>query len=126
MAKKNRAKKKKELSKSRLPSEAAAKEGLHPDIKKSVLAIAFLGLAVIFVLASFGNAGPAGSLLYLIFDRLFGIGYSLLPLTSLALAGVFLFSEERRFYGVTLLGAAFFVAAGVGPLDGLRAESGRG
>ncbi|KKW47755.1 MAG: cell division FtsK/SpoIIIE [Parcubacteria group bacterium GW2011_GWA1_60_11] len=122
MAKKNRSKKKKELSKSRLPSEAAAKEGLHPDIKKSVLAIAFLGLAVIFVLASFGNAGPAGSLLYLIFDRLFGIGYYLLPLTSLALAGVFLFSEERRFYGVTLLGAAFFVAAGLGLIDVIGPE----
>jgi len=119
MAKRNRSKNKKDErhGTERREPEHPREPRLHPDIKKSVLAIVFLGLAAIFALASFGNAGPAGSLLYLIFDRLFGVGYYLLPLTSLALAGIFLFSEERRFYGVTLLGAAFFVAAGLGLID---------
>ncbi|MBI2036882.1 MAG: hypothetical protein HYT14_00800 [Candidatus Liptonbacteria bacterium] len=124
MAKRNRSKSKKDERRSteRREPERPREPRLHPDIKKSVLAIAFLGLATVFVLASFGNAGPAGSLLYLIFDRLFGVGYHLLPLTSLALAGIFLFSEERRFYGVTLLGAAFFVATGLGLIDVIGPE----
>ncbi|MDP3947960.1 MAG: DNA translocase FtsK [bacterium] len=126
MAKKNRSKNKKDERRSteRRESEHPREPRLHPDIKKSVLAIVFLGLTVIFMLASFGNAGPAGSLLYLVFERLFGVGYYLLPLVSLVLAGIFLFSEEQRFYGVTLLGATLFVTAGLGLIDVVAPEKG--
>ncbi len=90
---------------------------LHPETKKSILAIVFLGIAAILILASFKSAGPFGNFLYLFFEKLFGWGYYLLPLIFLVLSGVFLASERQRIYKITFLGAILFVLAGLGLID---------
>jgi len=90
---------------------------LHPETKKSILAIVFLGIATILILASFKSAGPFGNFLYLFFEKLFGWGYYLLPLIFLVLSGVFLASERQRIYKITFLGAMLFVLAGLGLID---------
>lgn len=90
---------------------------LHPDTKKSVWAIVFLGIAVVFILASFHNAGPVGNFIYKIFEKLFGWGYYLLPAIFILIAIVFLASERRRIYQITFIGAILFVLSGLGVID---------
>ena len=90
---------------------------LHPETKKSIWAIAFLGIAVILFLASFQNAGPFGEFLYKIFSNLFGLGYYLLPLIFLVMSGVFFTSERRKIYGITFVGAILFVLSSLGLID---------
>ncbi len=97
---------------------------LHPETKKSVWAVIFLGVAVILFLAKFQNAGPVGGFFYYFFERLFGVGYYLFPLTLLIMAGVFLTSERRRIYQATFFGAALFVLAGLGLIDIVFPEKG--
>src|SRR3989344_6256528 len=74
---------------------------LHPETKHSVWALIFLGIAVLFILAGFQNAGPFGNFLYRFFDKVFGWGYYLLPLIFLILTGVFFTSERQRIYQIT-------------------------
>ena len=90
---------------------------LHPETKKSIWAIVFLGIAAVLILASFKSAGPFGNFLYLFFEKLFGRGYYLLPAIFLVLAGVFLTSERQRIYQITFLGAGLFTLAGLGLID---------
>ncbi|MEK7635853.1 MAG: DNA translocase FtsK [Patescibacteria group bacterium] len=97
---------------------------LHPETKKSVWAVIFIGVAIILFLASFKSAGPFGNFAYAIFEKLFGWGYYLLPLIFLIMAGVFLASERRRIYVITFLGAVMFVLAGLGLIDIVFPESG--
>ncbi|MBI5079501.1 hypothetical protein HZB06_02415 [Candidatus Wolfebacteria bacterium] len=90
---------------------------LHPDTKKSVWGIIFFGAAIILFLAGFGKAGPFGDFTHRLLEKLFGWGYYLWPLIFLVLAGVFLASERKKIYLVSLLGAVLFVAAGLGFID---------
>lgn len=124
---------KKKIKKSELREkrEQSAKEEsflhelrLHPDTKKSVWGIAFLGVAIILFLASFKNAGPFGEFLYKIFGNLFGWGYYLLPLVFLIISIVFFSSERKKIYGITFLGAVLFVFSGLGLIDIIFPEKG--
>ena len=108
----------------RLAKGEARYERLHPETKKSVWAVVFIGIAIILFLASFRSAGPFGNFAYAVFEKLFGLGYYLLPLIFLIMAGVFLASERRRIYAVTFLGAAMFVLAGLGIIDIISPEQG--
>ncbi|MEK7212114.1 MAG: DNA translocase FtsK [Patescibacteria group bacterium] len=99
--------------------QATLKEGhrLHPQTKKSVWAIVFVGLAVLFILAGLHAAGPAGNFLYAVLDRLLGWGYFVLPLSLIVVAGVFLISERQRMVSMTLLGAVGLVLSVLGLID---------
>ncbi|MBI4993466.1 DNA translocase FtsK 4TM domain-containing protein [Candidatus Wolfebacteria bacterium] len=90
---------------------------LHHDTKKSVWAIISIGIAIIFLLARFQGAGPAGNFFYNIFEKLFGIGYYLLPLIFFIMAGVFLASDRQKIYKITTIGAVVFVLSGLGLID---------
>ncbi len=96
---------------------------LHPEAKKSVFAIIFIGLAAILLLASFKQAGPAGNFLYRALDYLLGWGYYLLPAILLLAALAIITSKQRQIFGFTLLGAVLFIVSGLGILD-LLADSG--
>ncbi|MCR4275359.1 MAG: DNA translocase FtsK [Candidatus Wolfebacteria bacterium] len=116
--KKNKKNKKNAKSLSNEESENGEKQfRLHPDTKKSVFAIGFLALALILILARFGNAGPVGDYAYNFFNWLFGVGYFLLPLIFIIMAVVFLTSERRRIFGVTFVGAIVFVLSSLGLID---------
>ena len=97
---------------------------LHPETKKGVWAIILIGGAIILFLASFNSAGPAGSFVYNVFNKLFGWGYYLLPLILLVIAGVFLTSERQRLYKITFLGAIIFVFSGLGLIDIISPRAG--
>ena len=90
---------------------------LHPDTKKSVWAVSFLGAAVILTLAGFSKAGPAGNAIYQGLDALFGWGYFILPLTLVFAAGVFLFSERRKVVGTTLMGSVLLIFSVLGLIE---------
>lgn len=90
---------------------------LHPETKKSVWAIIFLGISILLFLARFQSAGPVGKFLYNFFETLFGWGYYLLPLMFLMMAGVFFSSERKKIYGITFFGALLFVLSGLGLMD---------
>jgi len=120
MSKKNRHKN----FKQKFSGEESKEPLLHPETKKSIWAIIFLGIAAILILASFKSAGPFGDFLYRFFEKLFGWGYYLLPLIFLVLSGVFLTSEHRRIYKTTFLGATLFVLAGLGLIDIILPEKG--
>ncbi len=82
---------------------------LHPDTKKSVWAIGFFCVAVILTLAGFQTAGPAGAAIYQGLYALLGWGYFILPATLVFAAAVFIFSERRRFVGMTLVGGGLLI-----------------
>ena len=125
MSKKNLNKKKKIIDIKKEKFSGQQEEfRLHHETKKSVWAIIFAGIAVILLLARFKNAGPAGSFFYEIFETLFGLGYYLLPLIFLMMAGAFLISERRRIYAITFIGAALFIFSGLGLIDILFPEKG--
>lgn len=90
---------------------------LHPDTKKSVLAVSFICIAVILVLAEFNAAGPLGHFAYGALSALFGWGYFILPATLLFAAIVFLFSERQKFVGITILGATLLMLSVLGLIE---------
>ncbi|MFH1161746.1 MAG: DNA translocase FtsK [Candidatus Jorgensenbacteria bacterium] len=90
---------------------------LHPDTKRHVAALLCFSLTVVFILAAVGQAGPWGGAFFRFFEKLFGWGYYLLPLTALILGLSFLSPEPRRFWGITLVGASLFILAALGFID---------
>ena len=98
-------------------SSPDAEHRLHPDTKKSVWAVSFLGAAVILALAGFSKAGPAGDMIYQGLDTLLGWGYFILPLTLVFAAGVFLLSERRKMVGTTLAGSTLLIFSVLGLID---------
>ena len=97
---------------------------LHPDTKKSILAVLFLGLALILFLSGFEKAGPAGHYLYKSLGYLFGWGYFIFPVILLLIAFIFLSSSRQNLVGVTFLGGTFLILAALGLIDLL--DKGRG
>ncbi len=97
---------------------------LHPETKNSIWAVVLTGLSIIFFLAGFHKAGPGGEFLYNIFKTLLGLGYFAFPTTLMVVAGIFLISQQRRFVGMTLLGAFLFILSVLGLLDIAEAGSG--
>jgi len=97
---------------------------LHPETKRSIWAVGFAGLSIIFFMAGFHEAGPGGEFLFNIFQTLLGLGYFTFPIMLLVVAGVFLASDRRRFMGVTLLGAFLLLLSVLGLIDIAKAGDG--
>ncbi len=104
--------------------QGEAEHKLHPETKRSIWAVAFAGLSIIFFLAGFHKAGPGGEFLFSIFQTLLGLGYFAFPIMLLVIAGVFLASDRRRFMGVTLLGALLLLLSILGLIDIAKASDG--
>jgi S-DNA-T family DNA segregation ATPase FtsK/SpoIIIE len=114
---KNMAKHKKKNGRNGKESSPAPDRRLHPDTKKSVWALSFLGAAAILTLAGFSKAGPAGDAIYAGLDALFGWGYFILPLTLVFAAGVFLLSERRKIVGTTITGGVLLIFSVLGLIE---------
>ena len=97
---------------------------LHPDTKKSVWAVSFLGAAVILAFAGFSKAGPAGEAIYEGLNMLFGWGYFILPLTFLFAAIVFFSSKRQRVVGTTLAGSALLILSVLGFIELVKPTKG--
>lgn len=90
---------------------------IKSETKKSVLGILFIGLSLVFLLAAFGNAGPAGNFFYKIFEGLLGVGYYLIPAIFFIVGLLFLLTHEKKFFSIVFLGMFFFVLSGLGLID---------
>lgn len=99
-------------------------ERLSNETKKSVIAILLIGLATILILARFSKAGPVGDFVYIGLNMLLGWGYYLVPFIFLLVAFLFLLSHQRKFVGMTFLGAGAFIISGLGLIDILLAGKG--
>ncbi|MCR4328059.1 MAG: DNA translocase FtsK [Patescibacteria group bacterium] len=104
-------------TKKRNGEEQSLQSRLHDATKKSILAIIFIGIAAILVLAQFGKSGPAGVLLYKVFETFLGAGYIVLPATLLFASGVLLFSEGKRIVATTSLGGALVLLSLLGLIE---------
>ncbi len=105
-------------------SRTQTKYPLHPEIKKSVWMVGFLALAVIFLLAGLGQAGPWGEGIYHGLKKLFGWGYFFIPFIFFVLAFSFISEERKQMLGFRLISGVFFVGAGLGLFDVIVPESG--
>ncbi len=102
----------------------SANNPLHPEIQKSVWMVSFLALAVVFLLAGLGQAGPWGEGMYHGLKTLFGWGYFFIPFIFFVLAFSFVSEERKQMLGFRLVSGLFFVGAGLGFIDILVPESG--
>lgn len=93
------------------------KQRLHPDVKKSVIAIIMLGISVIMILSAFNEAGPAGQFIYASLSKLFGWGYYVWPLTLFISSALMLSANGGRPLPITLMGAVIFITASLGLID---------
>ncbi len=98
---------------------------LSPEVKRSIVGVAFCGLSAILFLASRAKAGPVGDFLFHNLSIAFGVGYYFIP-TIFAILGIgFLTSGEKREFGQNaFFGAVLFVIAGLSLLDILYPEKG--
>ncbi|MDP1706465.1 MAG: DNA translocase FtsK [bacterium] len=97
---------------------------LHPEIKKNIWLLVFLGMTFIFILAAADQAGPAGRFLYDFFTKLFGWGYYFLPIISFLIAFSLAAATQKDFLGVSLIGGGLFLLSGLGFIDLVAPGSG--
>lgn len=90
---------------------------LHPDTKKSVWALSFIGVAVVLTLAGFAQAGPAGNIVFQGLAALFGWGYFILPTTLVFAAIVLFLTGRKRIVGTTAIGGALLILSFLGLID---------
>ncbi len=100
--------------KSSKPTPTAKEPFLHPELKLSIWAIVSMAIALVLLLSSAGQAGPAGSFLFNQFSYLLGLGYYLLPLI-LFIVGIALVTDGRKkLVAVSFIGAFLFLLSGLG------------
>lgn len=92
-------------------------EQVSHELKKSVIALALLGISIILILALFEKAGPVGNYAYLSLTNAFGWGYYLLPTIAFILTLVFLSTHELEWLAPPLLAGAVFILASLGMID---------
>lgn len=108
------AKKKKKLKESAALAAKKPLFDLEDQAKKAILAILFLGFAIIIILSIWHKAGPFGDFVYRIFNYLFGWGYFILPAVFLMMAYEFLRSRRSHIYFATIFGAFLFFISVLG------------
>lgn len=108
------AKKKKKIKESAALAAKKPLFDLEDQAKKAILAILFLGFAIIIILSIWNKAGPFGDFIYRIFNYLFGWGYFILPAVFLMMAYEFLRSRRSHIYFATIFGAFLFFISVLG------------
>lgn len=89
-------------------------ENIHPEIRKSVWSVSFIGTAVIFILIAMGQAGPLGERVFSFLDKIFGLGYYLIPVASFLLAFSFVAPDKKRTWSLMGTGSLIFILSGLG------------
>ena len=100
------------------------KSKIKGETLKAVLGIGFFVLAIFFIIAAFGSAGIAGAKIYEFLTYLLGIGYFTLP-ALFTMLGIASFKDlDKKISFIRWLSSAVFVAAGLGIIYLVSAESG--
>ncbi len=114
---KNPKPKEKKVAKKKRTRDTESDGLLSIEARNSILAIISFVVVLIFILAPFGVAGPAGDMLYRAFNSLFGIGYYLVPVFA-AVLGVSLLKEERPEIALThSIGSVLFLGSSLALVD---------
>ncbi len=87
---------------------------LHPDIKRSIWAVAMIVVALILLLSSAKQGGPVGSLIFAQLSFLLGLGYYLLPLILLIIGITLITDGREKLVAVSFIGAFLFLVSGLG------------
>ena len=90
---------------------------IHPDVKKTIWIVFCLGVAILFILAGAGQAGPWGANIFGVLDKFFGWGYYLLPVIFFIVAFSLIAPERKRILWLTVVAGILFVASGLGVID---------
>ena len=104
----------------------AADHRLHPDTMHSIWGISFVCVAVVLILARFSLAGPAGEAIFYGLNKLFGLGYFILPAALLFAAAVFFLTGRKKIFLTTSLGATLLIFAFLGLIDVISTTHGGG
>jgi S-DNA-T family DNA segregation ATPase FtsK/SpoIIIE len=116
-SKKSKRKSRRDPARQILPEFAKRQKlNLHPETKKSISALVFICLAIIFGLSAFGKAGPAGNYIYEAGSFLLGVGYGALPLLLL-LSGIVMFVSIRTHLFATSIGGLITLIGALGMFD---------
>ncbi|MEN9582163.1 MAG: cell division protein ftsK, segregation ATPase FtsK/SpoIIIE, family [Candidatus Parcubacteria bacterium] len=92
-------------------------KGLKHETKQTIYAIVAFFLAIFFAIAAFGGGGVAGSGVYGLLKKLFGVGYIFLPLSA-ALLGISLIGEYRaRVSSSHLVASLIFLFSALSIID---------
>lgn len=102
-----------------MAARSAKKDDPSPTLKQetveNVIAILFILVAILLILASMDKAGPVGEKLFWFFhDYLFGIGYYLLPFILIILSITFLRSIKQSLTAVRIVATALFMLSALG------------
>lgn len=108
MRKKSKSKKSRESRQDLEPGQKWHSD-LHAETKKSIFAVFFFVLAVIFALSYIGKGGNFGSLLFKGLDFLLGKGYFFAPISFILIAFSLLFSGERKLLAASVIGGSVFL-----------------
>lgn len=104
------------------------RKNIRDETLQSIIAILCFLAAFLFILAAIGEngtAGKVGRLLYYVFhDKLFGLGYYLIPLVFAMLGIAFLRSLEQKFSGTKIIFGFLFFLGALGLIE--IAEPGQG
>jgi len=84
---------------------------LHPETKKSIAAVFFFIIAVIFALSYIGKGGAVGGALYRVLYFLIGSGYFFAPLSMLLIGFSLIWTRHERIFGATVAGGFIFLVS---------------
>ena len=84
---------------------------LHPETKKSIAAVFFFIIAVIFALSYIGKGGAVGGALYRVLYFLIGSGYFFAPLSMLLIGFSLIRTRHERIFGATVAGGFIFLVS---------------
>ena len=90
---------------------------IKPETLQGVIAVVCFIIAIISILASLGKAGVVGNSAYTLLNKLFGIGYFLIPIILSMLGIAFFKSIQTRFEFLKLIGSIVFFVSGLGIID---------
>lgn len=104
-------------SKKEMKQRTLQTTSLKQETKFTVFAVIAFMLVIFCILSVLNAAGPAGTVFYSLFNKLFGVGYFLLP-TVLAILGItFLGSTRPNIALMHSISSVLFLGSGLGLID---------
>ena len=108
----------KNRNKNQFKKEYQTTKKLSSETMHTIWALVFIAIALILTLAGFHKAGSAGNFIFDFFYYIFGWGYTLIPITFIAVSFELLrHKEEPRIYGPAFWGAILFLFSTHGDID---------
>lgn len=95
----------------------AEKLNLKDETVHFSIAVGLIFLTIFFIASAFESAGPLGSFLYKYLYTFMGIGYYLLPVSSLIFAITFFKDIKKKFTKIKYFGVTLFLISGLGFIE---------